>query len=83
MASPRDAVLPILKSIQTNLTRLESKVDNQGEAVADMGEKIDAMQGLMHYHLGMTTEQKHQILEIQKHVRDLLNRVSTLEGNRS
>jgi hypothetical protein len=85
MAAPDDVVLPILKNIQDRIASFEKRTDANfaevKETLLDHGEKIEAMQGLMHYHLGMTTEQQHQIAEIQKQ-KDLRKRVAALEGSR-
>lgn len=82
MPEPQDAVVKILRNIQTNLKRLEAKVDNHGETLVDVSERVEAMQGLMHYHLGMTTEQQHNIIELQKQMKELRQRVTVLDDAR-
>jgi hypothetical protein len=79
MAEPDDVIVPILRNIQTNITRLEGKIDDNGEKLLDVSERVEAMQGLMHYHLGMTTEQQHPIASIQKQIKELEKRVAVLE----
>jgi uncharacterized coiled-coil protein SlyX len=83
MADPNDAIVPILRNIQTNITRLEAKVDNQGETILDVSEKLDAMQSLMHFHLGLTTEHKHLIETTDARIKALEKRVEQLEGSKA
>ena len=82
MAETNDAVVPILRSIQTNITRIEAKVDNQGETILEVSEKLDGVQNLMHFHLGLTTEHKHLIETTDARIKALEKRVEQLESSK-
>ena len=82
MAETNDAIVPILRNIQTNISRLESKVDNHGETVLEVSEKLDGMQNLMHFHLGLTTEHKHLIETTDARIKALEKRVEQLESSK-
>jgi len=100
MAEPEDVVVPILRSIQGNLARLDGKVDELGARVEQLDgkverlgakvdshgvvllnavEKLDAIERLMTWHLGLTTEHKHMIEVLQDQMKDLQQRVTVLE----
>lgn len=87
MAEPQDAVIPILRNIQERISAFEKRTGANfteiKEHVLDQGEKLEAVQGLMHYHLGITTEQQHQIATIQKQIKELQARVAALEESRT
>lgn len=82
MAEPQDAVLPILRNIQERIGAFEKRMDanlaDLKEHLLDQGEKIETIQGLMTFHLGLTTEQQHQL--VTKEVKEPGTRVAALEG---
>ena len=82
MAETNDAIVPILRSIQTNIMRIEAKVDNQGETILEVSQKLDGMQNLMHFHLGLTTEHKHLIETTDAKIKALEKRVEQLESSK-
>jgi len=79
MANPEDAVLPILRNIQSDTSALRAKLDNVGEAVMETRDRVERLEGLITWHLGLTNEQKHDIEVLQAEMKDLQKRVSALE----
>ena len=86
MTEPNDVILPILRNIEDRLSTFEKRTDAglsaMREALLDQKEKLEQMQGLTTYHLGMTTDQSHQVQVIQAQLKELRRRVETLESGR-
>jgi hypothetical protein len=83
MPEPTDAVLPILRRIQTDLaeTRRElgRKIDTNTAALADHGERLVSIEGYLIYELGLTTRAKADIQAIQAEVKAIKKRIAVLE----
>lgn len=79
MSEVKDIVLPILQKMQTDMGALRGKVDGISENVLDVKEKLGSVEGLMTWHLGLTSEGRHAIEELQKSLKALEQRVARLE----
>ena len=53
MSEIHDLVMPILQKIQTDLTRLDGKIDNVAEEQLRQGEKLDVIEHYMIFHMGL------------------------------
>jgi predicted homoserine dehydrogenase-like protein len=80
MSEIHDLVLPVLQRIQTDLTRLNGKLDNVAEEQLKQGEKLDAIERYMIFHMGLTTQQKADIEAPQGDMADVKKRLAALEA---
>jgi hypothetical protein len=59
MADPDDAVMPVLQRIQKDIADFrkssEAKANDTAAAVLAQGEKLDEIESLITYHLGLTS----------------------------
>jgi outer membrane murein-binding lipoprotein Lpp len=87
MAEPKDAVMPVLRKIQDELAAIRkdnkamrSRVDGISDAIGDLNDKFDDLDVRMTYHLGLTSQHKHDFKTINAKIKSLASRVSTLES---
>jgi hypothetical protein len=83
MADPDDAVMPVLQRIQKDIADFrkssEAKANDTATAVLAQGEKLDEIESLITYHLGLTTQNIHDIKTFRAEFKDLKARVAALE----
>ena len=84
MAEPQDAILPILKKIQRELSdfRLssEAKINDIAEHLLDMKEDISTIQRDMLMHLGLTTRHRADFEDLREEVAEIKSRIAALEA---
>ena len=84
MADPEDAILPILKKIQRELSdfRLssEAKINDIAENLLDMKEDISTIQRDMLMHLGLTTRHRADFEDLREEVAEIKSRIAALEA---
>ena len=80
MSEIHDLVMPVLQKIQTDLTRLNGKLDNVAEEQIKQGEKLDAIEHYMIFHMGLTTQQKADIEALQADMANVKQRLAALES---
>ena len=61
MSEVRDLVMSILKGIQGKLTGVESMLNEVAVTTHKTAEKVEELEGLITFHLGLTTGHKHDI----------------------
>src|SRR6266540_1983212 len=65
MAEPEDAVLPILKGIQKDLSDFRREADTRFADIASSlmanGDKLDTIESYVTYHMGVTLQHRHDI----------------------
>jgi hypothetical protein len=64
MPEPNDAVLPILRRIQGDLTDTRRVLGRHTEMLVSHGEKLEAIEGYLTYELGMSTRARADIQTI-------------------
>ncbi len=86
MAEPTDAILPILQKIQDNISdmrkenvALRSKVDDVSDNVLSAVDKLEAFEGYMTYHMGLTMRHRADVEELQTQLAQAKERITTLE----
>ncbi len=79
MPEPTDAIMPILQRIQADISAIRGRLDDMGEHLVANTAKLDAMEGYMTYHLGLTTRQGSDIETIQAEIKSLQARALALE----
>lgn len=55
MSEVKDLVMPMLKGIQGKLTGVESKLNEVAATTQKTAEKVEELEGLITFHLGLTT----------------------------
>jgi ribosomal protein L19E len=84
MAETKDAVMPLLKKIQKDIAdsrkSIEAKVNDVAATVLGHSEKLDEIEGLMTYHLGITSQHVHDIKSLRKELKDIKARIAALES---
>ena len=83
MAEPEDAVMPILQKIQKELSDFrkasEAKANNMAETLLDQGKKLDEIESLLTYHLGLTTQHGFSIKNIEANIQAMELRLTDVE----
>ncbi|MEX0852535.1 MAG: hypothetical protein WD036_04525 [Bauldia sp.] len=72
MVEPTDAVMPILKRIQSDVADVKR---SQGEH----GEKLDAIEGYLTYSLGITQRHVADIESLKEQIAEVRRRIAALE----
>jgi polyhydroxyalkanoate synthesis regulator phasin len=87
MADASDAILPVLKKIQDDLSAMRKEQQAAKErdivitdAVLDSRDEIAAMRKDNLQHLGLTTRHRMDVDELRKRVDILVERVAALES---
>ncbi len=87
MAEPQDAVLPILKSIQQDISAIKTeqkaqaaKLNNIAETVMETNNSISEIRRDNLMHLGMTARQRVDFDELKAEVQSLKSRLAALES---
>ena len=79
MASLEDAVLPILRNIQAELSRLGASVERLEVKVAELSERVDSFEHYLTYMMGLTERNRADIQRLGREMRALQDRVAHLE----
>ena len=84
MREPPDAVLPILKKIQEDLStgfkRVDAKLNNVAEAVAEMSDGVTKIHKDNPIHLGLTAGDRIDLEELGEEVKSLKVRLAVWES---
>jgi len=57
MPEPIDAIMPILQRIQADISAIRGRLDDMGEQLLANTSKLEAIEGYMTYHMGLTSRQ--------------------------
>lgn len=79
MAEPIDAIVPILQRIQGDICGLDRKVDQANETLVRHSEKLEAIEGYLKYHLGLTSRNTAGIGALKSEIDEIRKRVDALE----
>jgi hypothetical protein len=87
MAETPDAVMPVLRKVQDELSAIRREQQaskerdiNMGDAIMDTQSEISAMRRDSLMHLGLTTKHRLAAEVLEERVQDLSARVATLEA---
>ncbi len=87
MADPTDAILPVLKNIQDNLSgvRKEQQLAKERlimitDAVHEVQDVVSEIRGDNLAHLGLTTKHRMDFENLQRDLADLKTRIAVLES---
>lgn len=87
MAEPQDATMLILQKIQKDMAdfrkSVEAKINDVAETVMRHTSKFEELESLMTYHLGLTSQNVHDIKQFREDFKKLTARVRTLESNKT
>lgn len=79
MAEPTDAVLPILRNIQSDLADVKRTQIRQGQVLDGHTEKLDAIEGYLTFSLGIQQRHVADIETLKEQITEIRRRVSALE----
>jgi archaellum component FlaC len=84
MSEIKDMVIPMLQKLQQDVSagfkRVDGKVTNIAENIAEMKDELDAIKGYVTFQMGLTSQQQSNIDDLRKDIADLKRRISALEG---
>ena len=88
MADPANAILPVLKKIQDDLSEIRKEIQaakvrdiNLADAMHDANDHLSVMHRDYLQHLGLTTQQKLRLVDLRGEVDELKARVTALESH--
>jgi hypothetical protein len=80
----KDMVVPLLQKLQQDVAagfkRVDAKVTNIAENVAEVKDDAEAIKGYVTYQMGLTSQQQSHIEDIRKEIADLKSRMAALEA---
>jgi hypothetical protein len=79
MAEPADAVLPILRNIQSDLGDVKRTQLRQGAVLDAQTEKLDSIEGYLTFSLGIQQRHVADIETIKEQIVEMKRRISALE----
>jgi hypothetical protein len=79
MAEPTDAVVPILRRIQGDVSGLARDMTDVKRTLGEHGEKLDAIEGYLTFSLGIQQRHVADIETLKEQIAEIRRRVSALE----
>ena len=79
MVEPTDAVMPVLKRIQSDVGEVKRDVSDIRGTLAEHGEKLDAIEGYLTFNLGITQRHTADIESLKEQIASIKRRVTALE----
>ena len=79
MPEPIDAIMPILQRIQADISAIRGRLDDMGEQLFANTSKLEAIEGCMTYHMGLTSRQGSDIEHIQAEMKAIQTRIAAFE----
>ncbi len=73
MSEVKDLVMPILMGIQ-------AKLNTVAETTSKTEQKVEELEGLITYHLGLTTQHKHDIQALKMKIAAFEKRLAAVEA---
>ena len=73
MSEVKDLVMPILKGIQ-------AKLNTVAETTSKTEQKVEELEGLITFHLGLTTGHKHDIQSLKAKIAAVEKRLAAVEA---
>lgn len=80
MAKPDDAVMPVLRKIQNEITAGCKDVKAMRAKVDEMADKFNEIEQLLVYNLGLTSQHPHTIKTIEASIQTMQSRMIGIEG---
>ncbi|MGL5114925.1 MAG: hypothetical protein ACRC7C_06325 [Beijerinckiaceae bacterium] len=84
MSEIKDIVMPMLQKMQldmaTNFRRIDGKITNISENVAEMKDELDTIKGYITFSMGLTTQHQSAIADFRKEMADMKRRLAELES---
>jgi predicted nucleic acid-binding Zn-ribbon protein len=80
MSEVKDLVMPMLKGIQAKLTGVEAKLNDVAKTTLKTEQKVEDLEGLMTFHLGLTTGHKHDIQSLKAKIAAFEKRLAAVEA---
>ena len=76
MPEPIDAIMPILQRIQADISAIRGRLDDMSDHLLANTSKLEAIEGYMTYHMGLTTRQGSDIEQIQAEIKAIQARMT-------
>lgn len=83
MSEVTDVVVPILRTIQADLSGLDKKVDKVDGKVDGLAERMGAFEGYFTYTMGLTSRNTSDIETVRQDMAEMKERLAALENARS
>lgn len=79
MAEPTDAVIPILRRIQSDVSGLGRDMTEVKHTLAEHSEKLDSIEGYLTFSLGIQQRHVADIESIKEQITEVKRRLAILE----